>query len=88
MNFQRDWIRRDLPTEITTKPREPYVDSVTIRVNEGQDIDLDLKNYVRGAPQVLAKPYWLEVDGTHLKGIVPADQEHEYKIDLEDEGDD
>ena len=86
MNFQRRWIREDLPTETITRPRDPYVESTTIVVNEGQDLDIDLQQYVRQSPQVIEKPYWLEPDGTHLKGTVPQGQGRAYKIILEDEG--
>ena len=53
MNFQRRWIREDLPTETITRPRDPYVESTTIVVNEGQDLDIDLQQYVRQSPQVI-----------------------------------
>lgn len=88
MNFQRRWVRRDLPTNITKKPIEPYAESDTLIVNEGQDLDIDLEQYVRSGPvQVESKPYWLEKDGTHLKGTVPLGTHGKsYKVIIEDIG--
>ena len=87
MNFQRRWIRRDLPTEVVTKPVEPYASSATIIASEGQQLDIDLQRYVSQGPvQILEKPYFMSTDETHLKGTVPQGKGKQYKIVIEDKG--
>ena len=59
MNFQRRWIRRDWPTEVVDRPSEPYAYAATIRVKQGQDLDINLAKYISQGPvQVLEKPYF------------------------------
>lgn len=84
MNFQRKWIRRDLPTETATRPVEPYVESATLTVDEGEQLDIDLNQYVSGGQvEILEKPYFMTEDGTHLKGTVPRGKGKQYKIEIE-----
>lgn len=86
--FQRKWQRQDLPTNTTKKPVEPYAYSGEIIVNEGETLDIDLQRYVRSGPvEVESKPYWLRIDGTHLKGTVPQNSHGKsYKVIIEDKG--
>ena len=87
MNFERKWIRRDRPQLTDERPVEAYAESVDIYVDEEQDLDMDLKQYVRRGPvQILEKPMFMTQDGTHLKGRVPAGRGKSYKIIIEDRG--
>ena len=86
--FQRPWRRRDLPTETITKPIEPYADSATRYVDEGEQLDIDLAQYVRAGPvEVIEKPYFIQVMGSHATGQVPIGKGKRYEIIIEDGGD-
>ena len=87
MNFQREWVRRSLPTLEEPRPRTPYATDAYIEVHKGQSLDIDLADYVDAGPaEVLQKPYFMVQDGTHLKGTVPDDDTVSYKILVEDRG--
>lgn len=87
MSFQREWIRRDRPTDTIDIPSEPYAYGPYINVKEGQNLDIDLARYISQGPvEVISKPYFLQKDGTHLKGQVPTGDTTSYKIVIEDRG--
>ena len=84
---QENWIRRDWPRDTIEKPYEPYAYGVSIAVREGQQLDINLKQYIAQGPlQVVEKPYFLRLDGTHIKGTVPIGGATSYKIVIEDRG--
>lgn len=88
MSFQRQpWLKRDKPTESISKPVAPYADSVNIPVDEDEQFDIDLQQYVREGPvNVIGKPYFVQIVGTHAIGRVPRGQDKSYPIVIQDDG--
>lgn len=84
-NFDQKWIQRDKPTDFINKPIEPYAKNKIIYADEEEQLDIDLAEYVRRGPvNVIQKPYFLQIQGTHAKGTVPSGEDTEYEIIIQD----
>lgn len=86
---ERRW-KRQKPT-VREQPPDFYgahVEAHTMQVVEGDEIDINVTDFVRGGIGAVTKhPAFTRVDGTHVKGRVPLraedDENDTFEIDLE-----
>lgn len=88
---ERRWRRRE-PTvrEVSIGEETPYAPyDYYIYAVEGDDVDIETTEFVRGIVNITRHPTFLRQDGTHLSGRVPLINENAnddsdiFEIDLE-----